>query len=80
MAKITTLQKLGIAVLVVSPVVGLLGAVISVYSSFAALHGAKNSGIGAVGDHIRNALLFTVGGIIGCLIGLVLFFVGRAKN
>ena len=80
MAKITKLQKFGITVLVLSPVIGLLGTVASIYLSFSALDVAENSGIGAVGDHIRNALLFTVGGIIGCLIGLVLFFVGRAKN
>ena len=69
MAKITTLQKLGIAVLVVSPIVGLLGAVISVFSSFVALH-TKNSGIGAVGNEITHAILFLVGGLIGCLLAL----------
>ena len=79
MAKITTLQKLGIAVLVVSPVVGLLCAVISVYSSFAALH-TKNSGIGAVGNDIAHAIFFLVGGLIGCLVGFVLFIAGRPKN
>ena len=80
MAKITTLQKLGIAVLVVSPVVGLLCAVISVYSSFAALYGAKNSGMGAIGNDIAHAILFLAGGIIGCVVGLVLFVMGRSKN
>ena len=80
MAKITTLQKLGIAVLVVSPVVGLLCAVLSVYLSFAALHGAKNSGIGAIGNDIAHAILFLAGGIIGCVVGLVLFVIGRSKN
>ena len=80
MAKITTLQKLGIAVLVVSPVVGLLGAVISVYSSFVALHRAENSGIGAVGNEIAHAMLFLIGGVIGCVVGLVLFIMGRSKN
>ena len=69
-----------IAVLVFSALIGMIGTVASIYLSFSALDVAENSGIGAVGDHIRNALLFTVGGIIGCLIGLVLFFVGRAKN
>jgi hypothetical protein len=57
-----------------------LGSVISVYSSFAELHGAKNSGIGAVGNEIAHAILFTAGGIIGCVVGLVLFVIGRSKD
>jgi len=80
MAKLTTLQKFGIALLVVSPLVGFLGTVASILLSFSALETAENSGIGAVGDNIRNALLFTGGGIVGSLIGLVTFIVGRPKT
>jgi biopolymer transport protein ExbB/TolQ len=80
MAKLTTLQKLGIAVLVLSPIVGILGTAVSIYLSFSALEIAENSGIGAVGNQIGKALLFTVGGLIGCLVGLVLFIVGRSKK
>ena len=80
MAKLTTLQKLGIALIVVSPVVGLLGTVTSIYLSFSALAVAENSGIGAVGSEMTNALLFTVGGLVGSLIGLVMLIVGRPKK
>ena len=81
MAKITTLQKLGIALLLISPLVGVLGTVISIYLSFSALDAAnQNAGIGAVGNQITRALLFSAAGVVGCLIGLVMLIVGRRKK
>jgi len=80
MARLSNLQQLGIAVLVLSPIIGILGTAVSIYLSFSALGVAENSGIGAVGNEIGKALLFTVGGLIGGLVGLVLFIVGRSKS
>jgi biopolymer transport protein ExbB/TolQ len=75
----TAMQKAGLAVLVLSPVVGLAGTAWSIYSSFGALEAAENAGIGAVGDQIGNAVLFTVGGLVGTAIGLLLIILGRSK-
>ena len=79
MAKITTIQKLGIVVLVVSIAGGLIGTILSIYLSFTALETAENAGIGAVGDKITNALFFSFGGIVGSGIGLLMFILGRSK-
>lgn len=76
----TAMQKVGIAVLVLSPIVGLAGTAWSIYSSFGALEAAENSGIGPVGDQIGNAMLFTVGGLVGSAIGLLLIILGRTKT
>ncbi len=80
MAELTTLQKLGMGLIALSPLVGLVGTAVYIYLSFAAMETAENAGIGAVGEHIRNALLFSAGGIIGSTIGLVLFILGRSKT
>lgn len=79
MARITAMQKAGFAVLVLSPVGGLVGTAWSVYSTFGALEAAENAGIGPVGDQIGNAMLFTVGGLVGSAIGLLLIILGRSK-
>ncbi len=73
------MQKAGLAILVLSPVVGLAGTAWSIYSSFSALESAENAGIGAVGDEIGKAILFTVGGLVGSVIGLLLIIRGRSK-
>ena len=80
MTKITTLQKLGIGLVCFSPLVGGIGAVVSVYSSFAALHTSENAGLGSVGGLLTNAILFTAGGLIGTIAGLVLVILGRSKS
>jgi biopolymer transport protein ExbB/TolQ len=77
MTRTTTLQKLGIAILVLSIVVGLIGTIWSIYLSFAAVETAESMGIGAVGDWVRYAVFFTAGGLIGAGIGLALFILGR---
>lgn len=79
MARMTAMQKVGLAVFALSPVVGLAGTAWSIYSAFGALEVAENTGIGAVGDQIGNALLFTVGGLVGSFIGLLLIILGRSK-
>ena len=81
MARITTLQKAGIAVLIVGPVGGMIGTVLSIYQSFAAMETAESGGIGAVGDWLSYALIFSAAGIVGCGVGLLLFIAGsRSKT
>ncbi len=80
MAKTTALQKLGIGFIVLSPLVGLVGTAWSIYLSFTALETAETAGIGPVGDQIRNALMFSAGGIMGSALGLALFVLGRSKT
>jgi len=43
------------------------------------LEAAENAGIGPVGDSLRNAMLFTVGGLFGSAIRLLLIILGRSK-
>jgi hypothetical protein len=78
--KITNLQKLAIALLIVSFLVGAVGTLWSIYLSFDALERSENSGIGPVGDQIFNALLFSAGSILGSLIALVLLILGRPRT
>ena len=73
-------QKIGVAVIVSSLVLGMGGTVWSIFSAFEALATAENAGIGAVGDPIRNALVFTVGGLVGTVIGVLLLIFGRANS
>lgn len=80
MARMTAMQKAGLAVLLLSPVVGLAGTAWSIYSSFSALESAENAGIGRVGDEIRNALLYTLGGLIGSVVGMLMVWFGRSKS
>ena len=80
MAKITTLRKVGIAVVLLSLLVGGLGTITCIYLSFTELQANENAGIGAVGDQLAHAVLFTAGGIVGCVVGLVLLIVGRSKS
>lgn len=79
MPRITRSQKIGIVVLVLSFLIGSIGAAFSVYSSFAALDAAELGGIGPVGDQIKNALSFSLGGVGGCVVGAVLIVFGRPK-
>ena len=80
MATLTTLQKTGVALLILSLPGGLAGTAWSIYSSFGALANAENAGIGAVGDKILNALLFTMIGLFGSIVGILLVFFGRPKS
>ncbi|MEO8572745.1 MAG: MotA/TolQ/ExbB proton channel family protein [Pyrinomonadaceae bacterium] len=80
MARISSMQKAGIAVVVMSFLGGALGTVWSIYSSLMALDASANAGIGAVGDKILNALLWSVGGVVGMIIGGVLVVLGRTKR
>lgn len=69
----------GIAIFVGSLLLGTLGTVWRMYSSFAALETAENAGIGPVGAGIENALIFTAGGLVGSALGTVLIVIGGVK-
>jgi len=77
---LTKTQKTGLILIVASIVIGGVGTVWNVYGSFDALATAENAGIGAVGDSIRNALIFTVGGLVGAIGGALLLIFGRSKS
>ena len=75
----TKRQKVGIALIVLSLLVGLLGSSICIYLSFVELETAEFGGIGPVGDQIRNALLFSIAAVVGSIAGALLVIFGRAK-
>jgi len=79
MATMTAMQKIGVAVLVGSSVGGLAGTGWSIYSTFSALAAVENAGIGSIGGLLGNAILFTVAGLVGSTIGLLLIILGRSK-
>ena len=80
MTKMTTLQKVGLTILVVSFLAGLIGTVWSVYLSFTALDSSEVAGLAPVSDRLANAIVFTAGGLIGSGIGLSLFILGRRRS
>ena len=75
----TNLQKIGVAITLVSMLAGIIGPVVCIYGAFAALETSENAGIGPVGDQIRNALFYAIGGLVGLVVGGILFLVGRPK-
>lgn len=79
MAQLTQLQKIGLAILIGSSLIGTFGTSWSIYSSFAALDVAEFGGIGPVGDWLRNALLFSIGGVLGGVVGIALILYGRRR-
>jgi biopolymer transport protein ExbB/TolQ len=70
----------GAALFMLSPVVGVFGAMWGIHSSFSALNDNETSGIGAVGGGIWEALVFTIAGLVGALVGLVLIVATVAKS
>ncbi|HLA94103.1 MAG TPA: MotA/TolQ/ExbB proton channel family protein [Pyrinomonadaceae bacterium] len=79
MKGLTKLQLAGVILIIGSLLFGLGGTAWSVYGSFAALETAENTGIGPVGDHIRNALIFTVAGLVGAVSGVLIIIFGRRR-
>ncbi len=69
----------GIAIFIGSLLVGILGTIWGVYSSFDALETAESAGIGLVGAGIQNALIFTIVGLVGSAFGIVLIVIGGVK-
>lgn len=82
MKSLSRITLLGIVLVILSPLVGIAGAVWSVYRSFEATVWNKSAGIGAVGVEILSALIFTIAGIIGAIVGLLLIVFGirRARQ
>lgn len=70
---------IGLAVFLLSTIVGFAGTAWSVYDSFEALEQAENAGIGAVGVSIESALAFSIVGVAGSVLGLGLMIYGAIK-
>lgn len=77
---ISRTQKIGLAIIILSLVIGTGGTGLSVYGAFFALETAEFTGLGPVTDSIRNALIFTIGGLVGSVIGALMLIFGRAKS
>lgn len=77
---ITKTQKIAVAIIVSSLLLGTGGMIWNIYGAFWGLAAAENAGIGAVGDSIRNALIFTAGGLIGATIGALILIFGRSRS
>ena len=69
----------GTAILVASIVLGTLGIIWFIYSSFKFLSTSENAGIGAVGVSIKYAIFFSIFEIIGILTGLILIIIGAVN-
>jgi len=79
MNNLKPIQKVGLALGVLSVVVGFGGTVYQVYASFETMRFNESAGIGAVGGALVYALLFSAVGIIGSIVGAVLIITGRSK-
>jgi hypothetical protein len=73
------LLYVGLAVLLISIVVGLAGTAWNIYGSFDALDTAESVGIGPVGAAIERALAFSVLSVIGSIIGIGLMIFAAIK-
>ena len=74
------LMYAGIAILVASPILGIVGTLWFIYGGFSALETAEGAGLGPVGSAIRNALICSLAGIGGAVVGLVIIVRGRRTN
>ncbi len=77
MKSLTNLQKVGLLVLLIGPLVGISGTIWHIYGSFDAMGRAESAGIWAVGDSIQTALIFTILGLLGAILGISLFVFGK---
>lgn len=80
MRSFARITVLGIVLVILSPLVGIIGTVWSIYGSFQALERNESAGIGAVGGMIFFALIFTICGILGVLIGAVMIIIGTRRT
>ena len=80
MKSIAKLTIVGILLVILSPIIGLVGTVWSIFGSFDALVQNESAGIGAVGGQLQKALIFTVCGIIGMTIGILMVIVGLRNS
>ncbi len=70
----------GIGLVILSPLVGIIGAAWSVYGSFDALSQSEAAGIGLVGgSQIEQALIFSICGILGATVGVLMIVFGTRK-
>ncbi len=69
----------GIAVFLVSTMVGIVGTVWSIYGSFDAMKANESAGIGAVGGGIERALIVTLVTLAGCVVGIGMMIYAGVK-
>ncbi|HKX83311.1 MAG TPA: hypothetical protein VJL58_03735 [Pyrinomonadaceae bacterium] len=77
--KCKKLLYIGLAVFLLSLVIGFAGTAWSIYDSFGALEEAENAGIGAVGISIERALAFSILSVAGSVIGIGLMIFAGIK-
>ncbi|MGQ0542699.1 MAG: MotA/TolQ/ExbB proton channel family protein [Blastocatellia bacterium] len=70
----------GIAILAISLVGGLAGALWGISSSFSALEMNETASIGPVGDGIYTALIFNILFVCTGLVGMILLVIGGIKG
>lgn len=79
MKSLSRITLIGIVVATLSPLVGIAGTIWSIYRSFAAIVRNESAGIGVVGVEIQIALIFTILGILGTIVGVLLIVFGIRK-
>ncbi len=76
MKNLTGIQKIGIFTVLAGCLIGIVGAVWVIYSSFAELYAVENAGIGPIGYWITVALISTCFGLLATVIGVILVIFG----
>ena len=69
----------GIVLAIVSPLVGIVGTVWSIYGSFDTLARSEAAGLDPVGAGLRYAMIFTVFGLLGTVLGTLMIVLGIRK-
>ena len=79
MRALSKITVLGIVLVILSPLVGIAGTVWSIYGSFDALAKSEGAGIGSVGAQIQLAIVFSIAGILGTIIGVLIIIIGMRR-
>lgn len=79
MKSLSRITFVGIVLVIISPLLGIAGTIWGIYGSFEALETNESAGIGAVGAEIQKALVFTICGILGTVVGVLLIVFGIRK-
>ncbi|MBK8465228.1 MAG: MotA/TolQ/ExbB proton channel family protein [Chloracidobacterium sp.] len=69
----------GVIIFLLSILLGIIGTLWNIYGSFDALEKTESAGIGAVGDGIARALIFTIVSLAGCAVGFGMMIYAGVK-